>query len=1285
MLSNAKNLTVKVQYFNNFGSGFIYNPPNEAYSYIITAKHCLRKTEETDVEDIRKEDIEKDNIIIWKARKRGKVERLSEILDVFLHKDSFIDIAILKIERIEGIENAKFMTPSSKGKYKVYVNGYPFKIRNTKTPLKSVKSELRDLDDGELELRVIDTLDSFNSEPLEAIKGLSGGPIFRIFDDNIFIIGIQTRVNDDEMSFRDIYGESLSEIIELMKYNNLICLEYIYTEEQLSISNEYINLEKWEERSNRNISNWVDIESSNKIIESVKNHFMSDNENNILYIVGASGTGKSRAVLEACLRNKWFDKVIYFEKYTKECLEHISKLKSSSSKFYIIIDDVFPEDWETINREFLGKYNHLRIINIGVQIGSTRVYEENIISKEKASKEEIEELLIKNKIINKDIIDKIISLSEYDLRLVILLKDFFSSENIENINYGNMGNQFTSIGSIFKRILELYKDEIGDIDKFKEIYSKFCLFMDIGIKGEYSKELKILCEILNIEEIDANKIIKTAEKCSLGKVKQTIFEPYPQAMANYIFENESWGLIHLNINEFIEALDDTMKKRFINRVELISQEIRNEVEVALATWFQSTFETININELEENERYKTLVYYSKFSSENSLNWILRRIKEEKNLIRFGGKSRRHIIWLIESLVLFKENFYLCEEILFYLSQNENEFNISNNSQNIWCGLFLIMFSNTELNFLERSKLYFKRLDDSSDENFTYMLNVIKSTLKSQFFRTVPPKVVGGKIVPKSWNPKTNIEFENLLSKFYDDIFEKILYFKIKNNFKAIKIIEVIIQMLPQFSSTMYFDKVIEFLINKACLDIKEKMLLRENLQSILLYGKQSEEKVNKYLEQIKLDGIKGEFIEIVNSDYWNLSRDNDNKFENKVINLAQKLIEKNFEFGKHYDVLNNSIMRGLESFNYLIFQVGKLDSNDIYFDYIKNLIESNKYYNISEAYLRGKSSSEIGLTDKVLMLFELINDKNQLYILNLTLNVDISKRGLARILGIIKSMNCKKINVINLGRAEWRNIIDKIDCISILEALYGYKNIESIKNIFYLNYYWKDSIESSDKRFELILNTFKVIEEIGSFNDAWIWEENFDYIPEKYYMQKIDILLNTFKKVSDFDIECIINKKLKDLAKKYSRNMIDKVGEMFLNENMFKLIINSNKGIFESFNFEDVKRWLDENGEKAAIAIARHLNSPNLGEEKAKLTYYILEKFEYSDKVFNEFLMGRNSGEVINLSQRIEKAADLKLEFEKFLKHPNRRIRSWAEFEIEELNRDIKWKQDIQIKEEREH
>lgn len=208
------------------GSGCLFQPMTDAYTYVLTAKHLFfdKKTDEQGQDyNVQKTDGTNIEISRFIQIPIGWDEKvipfeLQEGETYFPHKDA--DIAILKIEpAIEGFEKISieeiFKEPD---KYELC--GFPSNVRDT-----------RDYTTHKLE-NFISSNGYFHSARLfgtlrqDDIEGMSGCGILSIFNDNISIIGIQSKMGNQ------IFPAGEIGFVQIKYFNEIV--EYVDYKEKLS-------------------------------------------------------------------------------------------------------------------------------------------------------------------------------------------------------------------------------------------------------------------------------------------------------------------------------------------------------------------------------------------------------------------------------------------------------------------------------------------------------------------------------------------------------------------------------------------------------------------------------------------------------------------------------------------------------------------------------------------------------------------------------------------------------------------------------------------------------------------------------------------------------------------------------------------------------------------------------------------------------------------------------------------------------------------------------------------
>jgi hypothetical protein len=193
--------TVKVER----GSGCLFQPVNDDYSYVLTAKHVISNN---NAPSIIRQTIDEDGTLVN--------ETLEIIGTPYIHTNENKDAAIIKVKRIEGIDSLLRDELSSENKEGYYLCGHPdarkddnYSFRTNKLTVKNVKP----FGYREAELEKVAT----KSE----IVGQSGGGIIKIEGSCFLLAGIQKKMSvpDGKESLGNIDFMPLSFFDEIINQN----------------------------------------------------------------------------------------------------------------------------------------------------------------------------------------------------------------------------------------------------------------------------------------------------------------------------------------------------------------------------------------------------------------------------------------------------------------------------------------------------------------------------------------------------------------------------------------------------------------------------------------------------------------------------------------------------------------------------------------------------------------------------------------------------------------------------------------------------------------------------------------------------------------------------------------------------------------------------------------------------------------------------------------------------------------------------------------------------------
>jgi hypothetical protein len=151
------------------------------------------------------------------------------------------------------------------------------------------------------------------------------------------------------------------------------------------------------------------------------------------------------------------------------------------------------------------------------------------------------------------------------------------------------------------------------------------------------------------------------------------------------------------------------------------------------------------------------------------------------------------------------------------------------------------------------------------------------------------------------------------------------------------------------------------------------------------------------------------------------------------------------------------------------------------------------------------------------------------------------------------------------------------------------------------------------------------------------------------------------------------------LAREHPAPVMEAIGRAILDPKRRVFFgIDVYRGLFEAIGLPTIREWIRTQGPDKAVWFARHLPSPSLASDGTPvlppLTEWLLTEYEGSDDVFQEFCAGRHSFEV-RVGPASARTWEIERSMRPFLSHPLRRVREWAEYELESHRRDVEFDQ----------
>lgn len=1036
-------------------------------------------------------------------------------------------------------------------------------------------------------------------------------------------------------------------------------------------------------------------------------HLLGNSNDAVFHVAGLSGIGKTRLAFETCLTHGELSNTLYIGAFSQINRELWLRLSEPGINVRLIIDEVPLEEVTRLQSRFADSGDRIRIVSIGpAPRGQTRRQRDHMLRQLEPPGEITGVLPVVNVAapdIAEDVRRSIAHFCGHDLRLAVLL-----------IDATRKSGQFSTAPlrdyeDVWQRIMVLFSSQIKNRDSFRELYEMLTLAVDIGISGDHRPELRLLALHFNQKEGDFDKAMNLANECGLGDRLQSFFEAKPRALAVWLFQEALWPLLGPRLEEFVNAKPSPrLLRRFLERCQETSSPFREEVESRLGDFFFHFLGDPVLTSLVGREASRIFQAWAEFDPVRGLAWLESAVTHasDTDLKQFTGDTdgsggwggRRQIVWLCEHLACFAEYFSSCESILFRLAQVETEVRIANNSTNTWREMFLPMLANTELPFLPRLNLLSQRLQVATAATVDLILSAFYASIERHITRMSPPSVVGGRIVPDQWQPETVAELEDcrlLAAKMVLEIISTLpgkLGRRAANSVmdEAAKFLAYGIVDELRYAIQPYLD---EDAAKRRFLVTLEEWLTWHERQSANDSLPPWFDLVQTWRDKLAPATLEERIKDLTARDYWSVYRVN------------RKLMPES-DPGEVYSKLSLEILEQpavvqemflwfvspeAVSAGSLLYQLGVNDSAPTLLTTVLEWFHISAATNIVANYLKGFRHRTGQLPSPSSELIDQLVPKRLDDAVQITLLADFSERGLRRLISVLPRLEgTQRAMLRQLSYDPWKELLSIADKVTFVEQFCEWADAGdpfAAHIALDITVMWRHGASSgiSAELTHALIRLVKLATNSLSNIDDYHWKETLEAIAQEAPQEAAELLAEEISSVEShqFQRRSYAEEVFRALAKNYPDIAMRAIGKWIMDDRhgvIFRMF--EFRGLFDAIGLTTVRPWVEQNGEVAAIRIARHLDGPRVENDLPiipELADWLLSSFANVKDVFHEFAMGRHSGVA-----RWGNAKDREPELETFLNHfessPQEWVRQWIQYERQSHMHEVK--RDARIEEE---
>jgi len=1074
---------------------------------------------------------------------------------------------------------------------------------------------------------------------------------------------------------------------------------------------------------NRHVA-WVEFGDRGELVAEIRQHLLATAGNNMFHLAGWSGIGKTRTALQAC-EDETLEGVLYFptlDIFKTEFEDHITR--SAGVRAAIVIDEVSIDEFSALQVRLSDFQHCLRVLTIGAGT-----------SKSIGSREGVKEVLLPDSVtdvtrviqsadstLTNEQAQNLASWCDHDLRLALLLTDANKRDP------GLAKQPITSVDDVWQRVTTLFERELGNSQTFRDHYEILSLCMDVGNQGEKRSELEHLAKYFGKPVAELERAISQACSCGLGRQQGRFFEAAPRALARRVFER--WGLARIqnNSSQFLAGLPtDRLQRRLIERIQECGQATREEAVKGLKDWLPNRFSVHDIALISDHEGSRVFANYTETDPHRGLLWLRQAVEKAspEQLLAFdcksdfsgGWRGRRQVVWICQHLAQFTEHFWDCEAILFRLAQYETEDRVANNSLRVWQSLFLPLLSNTPLPFDERWQHLMKRLSRATNDQLPLIteaaMNGLSQSLDDWVTNDGLPQIVGGRSVPPMWAPSSGGELFKIASAIALQFIEQTRTMPIYHQ-KHLKL--ATIKNISTFVPLGCLETLREWLAPQNMTD-EELRQLRLSLDHYIHWlnlrakdhpqwdihpqdyekdwAGRALEHVSPWRQALEPQSLEDRIRDITGRSSWNVmdngtmrNLDVSRTYEElatEVLNTPQVLDDYDF-----WQWFNND--KAISSYEFGQ-ALGKLDLADALQEPLLQQLAKGLCINLVAGYFNGLYWHRKRVPEPLVETLDSISDSHPEIAIFVTLRADISEAGFQRLLRSVpraKPGAYSWLEELRWGQV-WPQLMsaERQATVMALLAEAGESGESGQPQAYDLALeiicQWTPvKVKLPALLADVVLPILiKSLKQTHTSIKTWHWVRTVGMLPDSHLAQKIDLLIEAF--TTNISIRRNAQTMLSEIARLHPDEVAEAVEAKIQDADHQDFYLLGNLlSLFDSNHSKTVQRLVRKLGVVGARALARHLSAPYPTADDPiyvpPMTAWLLNEFADDDQVFGVFCAGCHSGQMF-VGGWGRYFVDTEQKVAPYLNHPLRRIREWAQDEINYAKGMIEW--DNQIENER--
>jgi hypothetical protein len=837
------------------------------------------------------------------------------------------------------------------------------------------------------------------------------------------------------------------------------------------------------------------------------------------------------------------------------------------------------------------------------------------------------------------------------------------------------------------------------------LISFLALFNKVGFSHEVENEIEEIAALSGFAVQQFKDAVRQVRE-SPGFVVQAGRYWYvtPDIVARVLFA-EGWARwVTDNPAKFLQRLPEHLQRQLIDRASTLGEQ---EVRAQVADFFRRWSDELTVKDLQSTEVVTLLQSIVEAAPDKYLPRLRALLESgsQEDIVQITGEGRgsswgprRTLVWLLERLVSFPELFVDCEACLFRLALYESEPRIGNNATRIWQGLFNVYLSGTATPFVDRAKVVRDRTFSSDEQEVRLAFSGLSRTLSHSTGHVLGPEVVGGRLRPSDWQPETYGEERRCYREAIAICGEHISGGSpIQRQFAIDTLLNGANHLLhrglcDELAQSLAVSQLSETEVRKLLRTIDEFIHLQEET------GKEeANDKMRSYVKRVRAwaaslrpSDFDGVLRSVLSRDPWDDRFRNDRGAEtDELSQLVAQILAKPDLLAAHLDWLASPEAASAER---LGFALGRVDEQFSCGRMIWNHAVAKGLAPLLRGYIRGFVAGQKQPSREMISLLEHLEASHPMIAVDILSYGGDAFDALNRVVRLVEAnlVPVRALSVFSIGTGQ-----RGLNILELRQLLGHFSSIDSASDADTLRAGVRFLATVSD-RWAHWGNDGRVLDDETVRTNAWRIEENalpfvaghlvYDWKQiaaelAKYDGRRACQLLGRALVIDNFDLERQAQEQLEHLAPSKPNEVMESLGRALLDaKEGWRLQVNVLHDLVAKIAPSSVMKWLERHGLEGARKLARHLPPPFVDDNGEHIVPEVLETvFERFDdeKVFDNFLAGSHSGEMWsgNAADRFRDEAE---NARKFLNHPNRWIREWANHEIASRTSMAEW-------EDREH